>query len=76
MERLSRGERVIVTEVSAVGRDPKDDIFLACAAVGKARYIVSEDYDLLVLDPYKSIRIINVLDFVKIITPPQKPIEA
>ncbi len=70
-ERLSRGERVVVNEVPAVGRDPKDDIFLACAVVGRAQYIVSEDYDLLVLNLYQSIKIINVLDFLKIIRPPQ-----
>lgn len=71
MERLSTGERITVTEVPAVGRDPKDDIFLACALVGKAQYIVSEDNDLLVLNPYQSIKIINVLEFLKIIRPPQ-----
>jgi uncharacterized protein len=71
-ERLSRGERVTVTEVPAVGRDSKDDIFLACAVVGKAHYIVSEDNDLLVLNPYQSIKIINVLDFLKIIRPLQQ----
>jgi putative PIN family toxin of toxin-antitoxin system len=75
MERLSRGERITVTEVPAVGRDPKDDIFLACGVVGKAEYIVSEDNDLLVLNPYQSIKIVNVLDFLKIIRPPQKTAE-
>jgi putative PIN family toxin of toxin-antitoxin system len=74
-QRLSRGERIEVTEVPAVGRDPKDDIFLACAVVGKAQYIVSEDNDLLVLNPYQSIKIVNVLDFLKIIRPPQKTAE-
>jgi len=68
MGRLSKGERVLVTEVPTVARDPKDDIFLACAEVGKAQYIVSEDNDLLVLNPYQSIQIVNVLDFMKIVS--------
>src|SRR5260370_12175798 len=36
MSRLSKGVRVVVDDVPAVSRDPKDDIFLACADVGKA----------------------------------------
>jgi putative PIN family toxin of toxin-antitoxin system len=74
-ERLSRGERVVVAEVPAVGRDPKDDIFLACAVVGKAQFIVSEDNDLLVLNPYQTIKVVNVLEFLKIIRPPQTTAE-
>jgi len=72
MEHLAKGERIVVTEVPAVGRDPKDDIFLACADVGKAHYIVSEDNDLLVLNPYHSIQIVDVLAFLKIIRPPRE----
>ncbi len=74
IERLSRGERVEVDEVPAVSRDPKDDIFLACADVGKADYIVSEDNDLLVLNPYKMIQIVNVLDFLTVIRPLRGPL--
>jgi putative PIN family toxin of toxin-antitoxin system len=54
-------------EVSSVSRDPKDDIFLACAAAGSAEYIVSEDKDLLVLNPYNDIQIVNAADFLKIL---------
>ncbi len=67
MSRLSKGVRVVVDDVPAVSRDPKDDIFLACADVGKATIIISEDKDLLVLNPYKSIQILNVSDFLKIV---------
>jgi uncharacterized protein len=70
IERLSRGERIEVDEVPAVSRDPKDDIFLACANVGQADYLVSEDNDLLVLNPYKTIQVVNVLDFLKVVRPP------
>lgn len=68
--RLSGGDHVVVTTVPAISRDPKDDVFLACAEAGKANYIVSEDNDLLVLNPYQSIQIVNALDFFKIISPP------
>lgn len=52
-------------DVPTVSRDPKDDIFLATARVAKAQYIVSEDKDLLVLDPYEGIRIVGVFDFMR-----------
>jgi len=50
----------------------KDNIILACAAAGQAQYIVSEDKDLLVLNPYGSIQIINALDFLKVLRPPSE----
>ncbi len=70
LQRLSKGERIVVTDVPAIGRDPKDDIFLACAVTGSSQYIVSEDKDLLVLNPYQNIQIVNVLDFLKVIRIP------
>ncbi len=66
MERLSKGEKVAVEQVKAISRDPKDDIFLACAETGKADYIVSEDGDLPALDPINTIRIVNALDFARV----------
>src|SRR4051812_46743120 len=36
---------IVVAKVPAISRDPKDDIFLACAVDGKAQYIVTEDND-------------------------------
>jgi len=49
----------------AVSRDPKDDMFLALAVESKATYLVSEDNDLLVLDPYRGIRILTALEFLQ-----------
>ncbi len=49
----------------AVSRDPKDDMFLALAVESKATYLVSEDNDLLVLDTYRGIRILTVLEFLQ-----------
>lgn len=47
-------------------RDPKDDIFLACAIFGKADYIITGDDDLLVLngDPgLEKLKIITIREF-------------
>lgn len=49
----------------AVSRDPKDDMFLALAVESKATYLVSEDNDLLVLNPYRGIRILTVVEFLQ-----------
>lgn len=61
---------VLPASVEAVSRDPKDDIFLACAVVGNAQYLVTEDNDLLVLIKYQDVEIINVPQFFQIIRPP------
>jgi putative PIN family toxin of toxin-antitoxin system len=46
-------------------RDPKDDIFLACALASDANFIVSGDKDLLVLAPNFPIEIVNPLAFLQ-----------
>lgn len=63
LEQISSAEQITLTEIPAMARDPKDDMFLACAVVGKADYIVSEDRDLLVLDPFGNTRIVDVTTF-------------
>lgn len=40
-------------------RDPRDDKFLSLAVNGKADFIITGDNDLLVLDPFRNIRIIS-----------------
>lgn len=40
-------------------RDPKDNKFLELAVVGEAKIIISGDSDLLVLNPYRGILIMN-----------------
>ena len=64
---LRQSSRVISTDVPAMSRDPKDDIFLACAVANEAKVIVSEDNDLLVLNPYQGIQIINAQDFLRML---------
>lgn len=67
---LANAENVHVEEVLPISRDPKDDIFLACAKASGAHFIVTEDQDLLVLHPYENVSIINALDFLKILQAP------
>ncbi len=44
--------------LSGICRDPKDDIFIACALEGKADYLVSGDADLLDMGSYQSVQMI------------------
>jgi len=64
---LVNARQVILTEIAAISRDPKDDIFLATALEAQAHYLITEDNDLLVLDPYQGIRVINALDFLRVL---------
>lgn len=52
-------------QVPVYTRDPKDDKFVACALVGGANYIISEDKDMLVLSVVGDIRIVTPYDFVQ-----------
>ncbi|MBC7810617.1 MAG: putative toxin-antitoxin system toxin component, PIN family [Burkholderiales bacterium] len=67
IELLEAAEIVNPAEVQAVARDPKDDMFLACAKASSAHYLVSEDKDLLVLNPYGDVQIVNALDFLRVL---------
>lgn len=60
---LEDAEMVIVGDIPAVSRDPKDDPFLATAKAGEASFVVSEDNDLLVLAEYEGIRIVDAATF-------------
>lgn len=46
-------------------RDPKDDKYLSLAKAAQADCIVSGDQDLLVLNPFENIPILNAADFLK-----------
>jgi len=56
---FSKAELVTITETVAACRDPSDDKFLELAVNGHADLIVTGDIDLLVLDPFRDIRIIT-----------------
>lgn len=64
---LVSSEFVNPSTVPSISRDPKDDMFLVCAKSADANYIISEDNDLLVLNPYGNIKIINALAFLKVL---------
>ncbi len=49
-----------------VGRDIKDDKFLACGVEGSVDFIITGDEDLLVLKQYEGMKIVNPREFVEI----------
>lgn len=50
-----------------VGRDIKDDKFLACAIEAKADYLITGDGDLLILKAYGGIKIITPRQFLRVL---------
>ncbi len=54
----------IVDPVSAC-RDPEDNRVLELAVNGNAKLIVTGDTDLLVLNPFRDVRIVTPADFLK-----------
>ena len=63
-------EQAVVVEpqdVPPISRDPDDDKFLACAKVAGAKYLVTEDKDLLVLEDYKGTRICQPAEFIALL---------
>jgi len=64
---LGQAAVVDVPFVPPVSRDPEDDKFLATAAAARADYLVSEDRDLLVLEEYQGIKIVDAASFLSII---------
>jgi putative PIN family toxin of toxin-antitoxin system len=63
---LKTVEFIVETEVVTICRDPKDDKILNLALSGQAKYIISGDQDLLVLNPFQGIQIITIDTFLKI----------
>ena len=61
-------KHALVVEPAPLGkgrsRDPKDDIFLACALSARARFIVSSDQDLLTLGKPFGIEIVQPAQFI------------
>ncbi len=53
--------------VSKLRKDPKDNMFIACALEGEADYIVSGDDHLLGLKHYKGVQIVDARGFLKIL---------
>ena len=62
---LLRNARFLEPEESIQAcRDPKDDKFLEIAVAGQAMFVITGDEDLLVLDPFRGIRIVTASEFV------------
>lgn len=61
------GERVIPQRRISLCRDPDDDKVLKAAVAGSADLIVSGDKDLLVLDPFEGIRIVDLGTFLAMV---------
>jgi len=59
LELIATAVVVQPSAVPAVCRDPEDDKFLAAAKTGNARFIVSEDKDLLALEAYEGIQVVT-----------------
>ncbi len=64
---LADAEMIEVREIPAVSRDPKDDKFLATAAQAGTDCLVSEDQDLLVLQEYNGVRIVDAATFLDLL---------
>ncbi len=74
-ELLHREARFVeVTETVEASRDPDDDKFLELAVVGEAEVVVSGDKDLLVLDPFRGIRIVRPRAFVEQFPPEEEAV--
>lgn len=63
--RMRRYGEAVDSALDAPGecRDPQDECVLALARAGSADFVASENRDLLVLDPWRGIRIIRLFEF-------------
>ncbi len=66
---LEKAEVVEPQDQVEASRDPKDNMFLACAKEGRAAYLVSQDKDLLSLRQFQGVEIVDVGEFVAVIEP-------
>ncbi len=64
---IERAVLIEIVENIQECRDPKDDKVLELALNGEAQYIITGDRDLLVLNPFRNVKVITVEDFLKTI---------
>ena len=69
---LRDAQLVEITESIRACRDPKDDQVLELAVCGRADWIITGDADLLVLDPFRGIRIVTPTNTLGL-APPRDP---
>lgn len=68
--RLIKDKATVIqlpSEIPAICRDPDDDMYLMCAKIAKADFIVTGDPDLLSLAEYEGVKIITAAKFLKIL---------
>jgi len=53
--------------VPSISRDPKDDVFLACALASHSDFLVTGDDDLLVLGEYHGTKIVTASQFLAVL---------
>ncbi|MGI0479350.1 putative toxin-antitoxin system toxin component, PIN family [Geminocystis sp. CENA526] len=63
---LELADKINPTETIIDCRDPKDNKYLELAVSGKAEYIITGDKDLLVLNPFREIKIIKPDEFLSL----------
>lgn len=66
LDHLARVAINVPVDTAVSGcRDPRDDKFLELAVNGKADYLLTGDEDLLVMDPFREVRIVTPMAFLK-----------
>ncbi|MBL7878057.1 MAG: putative toxin-antitoxin system toxin component, PIN family [Cyclobacteriaceae bacterium] len=66
LEQYERsGSKIIITRQIRACRDPKDDMYLELALSGLSDCIISNDEDLLALNPFEGIPIISPKEFLE-----------
>lgn len=67
VDRIKRYGQATDSPLDAPGdcRDPKDEYVLALAQAGSAEFILTEDQDLLVLNPWRGIRVARLFEFLR-----------
>lgn len=68
MNILGEAPVVEIHTIPQTSRDQKDDKFLATAVASKADYLVTEDRDLLDLNEYQRVKIVNAKTFLDLLS--------
>ena len=63
---LQIGLNIPITKTVQVCRDPNDDMFLSLALSAHADCIVTEDKDMLILNPFEHIPIVTIPEFLRL----------